>query len=308
MTDEAVLPGPTTPPTAADGFRRVLPRAARWTTSLLVLAGGVIPIGAFALRRADTALVGEDLAFLIQRRGPALAVLAAATTWLLAALVVSRLRLWWRPFTLAPLLGLLFATCAGTGLVDAEAHLGPACTGPYGGSYRVLVSEGRFLVRVTSVSDWDVHVVAVAVAPSHGALPAVIRPAGAADDSGLRIAPDGTVLDLDAHGRCRQCFRARPSVVHSRRDWRAAAEEALGYLSPFVLLGEDEQGEEADLQRLLARLAAPDAGAVTPPICAPPEHALLNALDSPNAWVRDAARRLISAGGPGTYPEATKRL
>lgn len=111
--------------------------------------------------------------------------------------------------------------------------------------------------------------------------------------------------------------------VHSR----TLTKEEIRRMSPFVLLGDADAGREDDLQYIVSVVRpegpnAPSEAAEAPRPQrhradaednvewrgVPPEDAVFEALDSPNPWIRSAARRIVEAGGAEMYPEATRKL
>lgn len=66
--------------------------------------------------------------------------------------------------------------------------------------------------------------------------------------------------------------------------------------SPFAFVGPTDDVRDSDVDDLLALWALPN------------ERQLLDALDSRNPHVRDAAARIVRVGGPGRYPAATEKL
>lgn len=83
--------------------------------------------------------------------------------------------------------------------------------------------------------------------------------------------------------------------------------DELAVISPFALLRSDEAGAESSLAVLEEAIAeerddALEAGALGRPVVLPSEEVLLRELGSDNAWVREAARRLVEAGGDDELP------
>jgi hypothetical protein len=128
----------------------------------------------------------------------------------------------------------------------------------------------------------------------------LIRPAGVA--SVIRFDADGRVF-LVSFDRQTVGFDPRsPPPPAPRSEWREWAYArrllATADVSPFVLLGPSERGDDEDVNAILETIDH----------AAPPEKHLLAALDSANPWVAETAARLVRAGGETLYPEATRRL
>jgi hypothetical protein len=111
-----------------------------------------------------------------------------------------------------------------------------------------------------------------------------------------------------------QATRPRSRAGSSRDTNLGIAPEDV---SPFSLLGPDERGAASVADRLAGIIADRRAcllarrNKLSPPPggdWAPSEAALLPALDSPNAWVRETAARFIREGGATLYPEAVRRV
>lgn len=99
-------------------------------------------------------------------------------------------------------------------------------------------------------------------------------------------------------GRCRSAYHVEAGT------WRMWDE--LGALSPFVLLREGELGSEDDVHRLEAALhRLRERHEYLLQVIAPDEAVLLAELDSENPWIREAAARLVVAGGAQRYPQAS---
>ena len=114
-----------------------------------------------------------------------------------------------------------------------------------------------------------------------------------------RTVDDGTlVLDQVPH-----CY-----IGYELRAKRAITRDELVALSPFLLLGPTDVGTEEDLAELEAAVAhTRTAGPDDVDVVVPAESTILRALESPNPWVRMAARRVALAGGEPLYPNASKR-
>lgn len=118
--------------------------------------------------------------------------------------------------------------------------------------------------------------------------------------------------DANAHRSTHVRFGADGTVVVG---WGTrctfAVDPAIGRQvapSPFVLLGHAERGTEESVAEIESVLRDARDGRPSFQVAAPGEHSLLDALDSPNPWIVETARRFIRAGGPTLYPEATRRM
>jgi hypothetical protein len=188
-----------------------------------------------------------------------------------------------------------------------EQSTSPAITGPDGREYIVVsgwwsTGIGRVTHRTFGRSTIDVLVTAGTDSPRHYA--ALIRPADA-PDAPLRFSPDGLVVADDG---------AHTYAAVAMDGSREFAGSKIYDLSPFVLLDATRKGRDADVDSIV-RYLKPNAAALNGPdpvgdarSGVPSEESLLSALDSPNPWVRGAARRIVEAGSAKLYPEATKRL
>ena len=82
--------------------------------------------------------------------------------------------------------------------------------------------------------------------------------------------------------------------------------DELNSISPFLLLRDGESGSQTDLQRIESEMTARRGKPDFPfGFMLPDEAVLLAELDSKNPWVREAATRLIVAGGERRYPQAS---
>lgn len=297
---------PTRPPTAADGLRRVSIPVLRVVTTAACVA---IVLVAAALQPGPTVTsAGGQVVFVVLRAWVEVGWLVAIVGFLLGAgWFAARGRAAWRPYP-AALAGALVVVSVGSVAARAVTRSVVAIEGPLDAPdrrrYCVAVHRGgRFLARELPSSDavrtgW----IALAVVPDTGPVPLLVRPAARSTPAGLRLAPDGRLVDVDDDGRCRATILPG-TEVHER--WRDAATAALRDLSPFVLLRPEDAGSDQDLAMLIAGLRT---GTRWSRALLPPSDAtLLEALDSPNPWVRDAARRLVEAGGEALYPEASRR-
>ncbi len=131
--------------------------------------------------------------------------------------------------------------------------------------------------------------------------------------SGIYVAPTGLLIvaaRLPRHpaGPLRAClaFDAGGDGLLSPCDTLA--------LSPFVLFGADDVGDDAELDAWLDSLPEAFVTRDQPyPMhgeeCGvPTDDALVAALSHPSEWVRDAARRIAEVGGAARYPRTTARL
>jgi len=144
----------------------------------------------------------------------------------------------------------------------------------------------------------------------------LVRPSNAAED-GTRVVIVHDELVLGMIGET-----AFASALVGKDKTLTAT--VLQNLSPFVLLGDSDGGVDADVDKIIEkvrynlRVFGPERCSAwtspTPTDAAedrsgtPTEASLLAALESPNAWIRSAARRIAAAGGADMYPEATRRL
>ena len=140
----------------------------------------------------------------------------------------------------------------------------------------------------------------------------VCRPRGGAEYEGVVVAPNGVVVALEAE----RCIAA-----YDPGSQQAYDERSVNDLSPFVLLGPADEGREGDLAEILERVqdlralrvpssgtrsSASRRGPRSPFAGIPSEAAVLDGLESENAWVREASRRIAAAGGADAYPLAFK--
>jgi hypothetical protein len=141
----------------------------------------------------------------------------------------------------------------------------------------------------------------------------VIRPTGDAGD-GLRVDSAGRLYWLTEQGvvlvACDPAAEPRPpeqseievDEVHRRAMLPADA-------PVFALIGADARGRDDDVDAALGLIREwrdrPGSGERSR---APAERHLLAALDDPNPWIAETARRFVREGGPVLYPEATRRL
>jgi hypothetical protein len=280
--------------------------------ALVVLAG-------FAARGCATPASGPDTAMLTLP-APWVAsslVVAAAASWvfvLVSLVLLPRTSRWIasRWITLLALLLTMFMACrlpiARVRRVTHERDL-PA-VGRVAVVYeRELLGHIERLSRVRSSglvqTEYDVFGSAHFGSPGDDPYASVIRPAGSvASGESLFAGADGLVV-LAAGGRC--YLAGRPDAPGRPNDG------LLRDVSPFVLLDDATAGESRELDEVCAAVARASVGASGVPTArdgfgVPPETSLLAALDSPNAWIRSAAKRIVEAGGDAMYPEATKRL
>jgi hypothetical protein len=182
-----------------------------------------------------------------------------------------------------------------------------AITGPDGREYVVIsgwssTGIGRVSRQTFGRSTIEVLVTAGTDSPRHYA--ALVRRADA-PDAPLCFSPDGLVVD--DHG-------AHTYAAAALDGSRTFAGFRIHDLSPFILLDATQKGRDADVDSIV-RCLKPNAVELSGPdpvgdarSGVPSEESLLSALGSPNAWIRDAARRIVEAGGEALYPQATRRL
>jgi hypothetical protein len=107
--------------------------------------------------------------------------------------------------------------------------------------------------------------------------------------------------------------RADEAPARSAREGMPTRPQGLAPadISPFALLGPADRGNEDDAGLVLdciRRECELGTSAYGPPAVGfPSERVLLDALASPNPWVRETARRFARAGGARLYPEASQR-
>lgn len=132
----------------------------------------------------------------------------------------------------------------------------------------------------------------------------LIRPAKSAAAAGRRellVGADDVVAYAKEGGWCSWIYEGRTGAGHAELD--------VFRPSPFALLDASTPGVAADLDAIVSAVAsAAAARSKGPDREVPDEPAILAALDSPNAWIRDAAHRIVIAGGSTLYPEATTRV
>jgi hypothetical protein len=199
----------------------------------------------------------------------------------------------------------LVAYCGGRALGSwTDWGVTHAVTAPDGARYRLGFAWWSVAILRETEETWygtRLRVEAVGRTDSPRRQAVVIRPRGAAEPA-IWFTADGWLLETNGN---------RGRLAFDPRTGRELTMEDLAEVSPFALLGPNDTGTEEDLVRLEDALRElPPPQDIGPPgeIVAPREKLLLDALDSPNPWVRDAARRLVRAGGAELYPEATKRL
>lgn len=303
----AAAADPARPPTTADGFARMTPTLTRIGTSVLVVA---LLLPAFLSRAGGTMrarplrVAAETFQVMVWRPWPWVLLFAVATAALAAAVVVSRRReLAWRPYTVVAVAALVVAPVAyarRTWRQLERMSAGPPVALADGTRYRVVrTTEDRWIAREDDADTFRILLVGVGRSSEDDWGTGLVRPRGRGGVGGLYPGPDGRLYDLSADGRCRGCLD--PELAPSQRQLDDPAWTLRG-ISPFVLLGPFDEGDESDLHALETSLRR--GGAFLPP----DERRLLEALGASNPWVRDAARRLIRAGGPVLYPHATKRL
>lgn len=225
----------------------------------------------------------------------------------LAVIFPHRPRRHWMPGRGACLIGLtvtLLACCYGMFQRWATWWIEDERNGPDGRRYALLTlryagghdealavraTAGRFRTRWTAA-----YSVIVDGVYWYGAM---IRPASATPQS----------LTFGSGGEISAVFNGMCAWVFDPRTRSGVDGEPVSKLSPFRLLGATSPGDEGDLAAIEARVRDPlrdpsSAGGL------PTETSLLDALGSPNPWIRTAARRIVEAGGAEMYPEATRRL
>jgi hypothetical protein len=77
-------------------------------------------------------------------------------------------------------------------------------------------------------------------------------------------------------------------------------------IDPFAVISGDQTGIASDVGDLLKSIA--DARDGKSPDWIPADDVLLAALDSPNPWIVDTAKRFIREGGPRLYPTAGAKI
>lgn len=184
--------------------------------------------------------------------------------------------------------------------------------GPDGRRYALLdhsFLQGQTTVlaqrRSASFASRTFEVLVVGHTDSPREFASVVRPEGGPLRN-VYVSPDGVVVGLWGTS----AYVA--AEVHGGSTW---AGMTIGELSPFLLLGTDDRGRDADLAAIAADVASGCAFRMEHPDWpmdhaegVPTEASLLDALGHANPWVRAAARRIIEAGGAEMYPEATKRI
>jgi len=119
----------------------------------------------------------------------------------------------------------------------------------------------------------------------------LVRPRGIdANQTWAAVAPDGLVVGLVGN------FAYRAAMAGATE---SVANGEIEKLPPFRLFGASGEGSEDDVVEM-AQAARSGQGLN--------EADVLAALDHANPWVRDAAKRIVEAGGAQTNPQATKRL
>jgi hypothetical protein len=257
----------------------------------------------------------------------------ALLLWLFGAAVASLVALcvagWFRPARfphpgVSALLGIA-TTCGGLALLGllglaslSSWNASSPVVGPDGHEYAALAmwesaAVGRVVGRSLARTEYDVLVCVGTDWPRRYA--ALVRPAQEANGA-LHFSPDGLVV-LDHGGIAYAAARLDGS--------RKFDSQNIQSLSPFVLLDATTKGRDADVEGIAwdVRNTASDAARKDKAVLADPvtnamwpedrsgvptEASLLDALDHANPWVRDAARRIVEAGGAEMYPKATKRL
>jgi hypothetical protein len=209
-------------------------------------------------------------------------------------------------------------------------HVRVARAGPDDRTYALIsqqgmgdFSEALCVESASSIGLLRTRYEVLLVVDSGGSLrsASMIRPGSEAD----------AVLSFGADGMIAAVERAGCNWVYDARNRRAIVDGALPRLSPFLLLDGSTSGREDDVATLTARVAhphllddtvrarfllahpdEPDSSKISRDaefyVEIPTETSLLDALDSPNAWIRSAARRIVEAGGADMYPEATRKL
>jgi len=161
---------------------------------------------------------------------------------------------------------------------------------------------GRWLVRrIDRRWDRSVGEIVANVGRTQDCAGLVIRAAAAADaefqvDGSGRIFAVGDTVGLVFD----------PNAPREDFDCEPPRRPQIEFPSPFVLLRTGDVGAPADVERVLARIH--DYRDKKSYLLPPSDAALLAALDSPNPWIVDTAKRFIEAGGPTLYPTATARL
>lgn len=160
---------------------------------------------------------------------------------------------------------------------------------------------------------WTVGIVREDVAPSGGTSQSVVAEAGT--DSPCRyvafISPGGRQADCiveAADGVLVAVNSGTTYLAYDPTSGRAIRGEGIADISPFLLLGPDDQVPEQDVKALEAKAVDERSDRVRINWIAPSDDVLVKELASSNASVRDAARRVTIAGGDVLYPRASKLL
>jgi hypothetical protein len=176
-------------------------------------------------------------------------------------------------------------------------------------AYLGRVKQHEWMARTVEVIDGDQGEFGFSFA-------SLVRPVGSANNrTYVTITPEGVVIGMIG-----------PTAFATARvgQEKSLTAAELRSLSPFVLMGDAGEGVEEDVTAIIEHLRdnlrvfernrdsewahpAPNAESESSS-GTPTQDSLLAALASPNPWIRAAATRIVSAGGPNTYPEATKRL
>jgi hypothetical protein len=191
----------------------------------------------------------------------------------------------------------------GVGLVSIKGmdRFTPTATAPDGTRWRArwYWDGGTFVDRVTAESPLRTTGVEVGAFLDDDRSALLVLPVGEPSPrepwTRVQFSPAGMLL-VGSDARCSLAFDRATAAVIPPAD-----------VSPFVLLRSDEQGSEESLSAVETAIRDARDDRFNE-FLAPADDVLLRDLDSPNPWVRDAALRLIRAGGAALYPEATKRL
>ncbi len=178
------------------------------------------------------------------------------------------------------------------------------CEGP------VLVAKDGRAYRLDS-EWWTVGIVREDAAPSGRMSQSVVAEAGT--DSPCRyvvfISPGGKQADRlveAADGNLVAVNWATTYLAYDPKFGRTIKGEGIADISPFLLLGPDDRVPDEDVKALEAKAVDERSDRVRIGWIAPSDDVLVKELESSNASVREAARRITVAGGDLLYPRASK--
>jgi hypothetical protein len=303
------VPDPRRPPTALDAFRRFVPDPVRCAADLVV--PGLIVLASWSGEHFGTTYDDGVVTRHAAWEAPAI-LLVAGAAWAAVALYTARSTRRLRPHgaivvigVVVGALGFALAQIAPRSERTARFVIDPVVASD-GAVYRLVDTwRGFGIAREVDGLPWHLSA-ALTGAPDGGSPEArLVRPEpNATPERGLRLAcaPGGIVLAVSGAGGCPIAYDPAIDALMTQ--------DSLAHLSPFVLLRDTDSGREDDLRAVETMLTDASASERSSfrGYVAPEEWTLLDALDSANPWVRDAARRLVRAGGAELYPEATKRL